>query len=111
MQTLPVNARPPVEQLRHERDVEQLSFRFNVARPDERSQPDPLSRRDDQTGAAKLTIPLGVFVGPVALIDLEVVVQFLRRVVEGAGCGNVGRIYCKLWEFESTSLEGIYNSS
>lgn len=81
MQTLPVDARPPVQQLRHKRNVVQLSLGVNVARPDERGQPDPLGPRNDQTGAAELR-PLGVFVGPVALVALEVVVQLLRCVAE-----------------------------
>ena len=56
-----------------------MSLSVDVARPNERSQSDPLSTRNDETGAAELRSLL-VLIGPVDLVALEVIVQLLRRV-------------------------------
>lgn len=78
VQALPVNARPPVEQLRHEGDVVQMGPASDVAGTDERSQPDPLGTRDHKTRAAE-RYPLGIPVRRIAIFALEVVVQLLRH--------------------------------
>lgn len=88
MQTLPMDTRPPVEQLSHKGNIVQLSLSVDVARPNERSQSDPLSPRNYETGAAELRT-LRVFIGPFALVALEVVVQLLRHV--GGGGRGEGR--------------------
>lgn len=76
MKLLPVNARPPVEKLCHESDVVLNGPAVDVSRTDQGGKSDIFCPRDYQTGAAELR-PLGVFVRPMALVEVEVVVQLL----------------------------------
>lgn len=85
VQTLPMNARSPVEQLRHKGSVVEVSLSRDVARPDKRSQPDALGSRDDHTCAAELR-PFLILIGPIALFALEFVVKFLK--VDGIAAGG-----------------------
>lgn len=77
-----MDARPPVEELGHERDVVQVSLASDVIRAYQGSQADPLCPGDDQARAAELRPLRVLFLGGIHLLALELVVQLLSHHVK-----------------------------
>lgn len=80
VQALPVDSRPTIEELRHKGDVVEIEFAVDVARADERCQSYSLGPRYDQARSAEVC-PFLIFVGKIAFLSLEAVVELLVGVV------------------------------